>query len=181
MAGAWGVFTLGQAVNPPTTGDLVNTPQAGAAPANSTTTTTTGTQQPAATPAAGGAAGGSSPFGGGLTMPLLLVLMMAVLIVPSMLASRKEKKKRETLLSSMGKGDTVITIGGQIGIIDQIKDTEVILKIDPNSNAKARFSKASIQAVVESVNKPAAEIVAGGGGGANIEIKAKSDSAVSSR
>ncbi len=166
-------FTLAQTgAKPPTSDELIAAPAAGPAPATSgTTTATTGTATQPAAATNGGGLGGSP-----LTMPLLIVLMLAVMIIPSMLASRKEKKKRAELMASMGKGDKVITIGGQIGIVDQVRDQEVVLRIDENSNAKARFSKASIQAVLESAGGQATE-----GGKPNIEIKAKNDSPVPAR
>jgi preprotein translocase subunit YajC len=150
-------ITLAQTgAKPPSSDELIATPAIGPGPASATpSTAATGTATTPAPVPQGGL--GGSP----LTMPLLIVLMLAVMIIPSMLASRKEKKKRAELMSSMGKGDKVITIGGQIGIVDQVREQEVVLRIDENSNAKARFSKASIQQVLESANKPSGESVGG--------------------
>ncbi|HMN40019.1 MAG TPA: preprotein translocase subunit YajC [Phycisphaerales bacterium] len=166
-------FTLAQApAAGPNSDELIGAPVAGPAPANTTATTATAAQPATTAPAPGGL--GGSP----LTMPLLIVLMLAVMIIPSMLASKREKKKRAALMAAMGKGDKVITIGGQIGVIDQVRDQEVVLRIDENSNAKARFSKASIQQVLESAGKPSGEAV---GGMPTVEVKAKSDSPLPAR
>ena len=122
------------------------------------------------TPAAPGstAAPSSTPAqnpGGGLGplvwLPVLLIFMWLMMALPG----RKEKKRREQMMAALGKGDKVITIGGQLGTVDQVRDNEVVLRIDENSNTKARFTKAAIQQVVESaggapVSSPAVEVKA---------------------
>ena len=112
-----------------------------------------------------------------MLFPLMLVAM-AVLIVPSLLGSRREKKKRATLMSNMGKGDKVVTIAGQIGWVDQIKDNEIVLRLDENSNVKGRFTKAAIQQILESKSSPAADTV---DNTPSIEVKTKSEKSAAVR
>ena len=164
--------TLAQGgVKPPSSDDVVATPVAGPAPAGSTPVTGTAT---ATTPAPAPAA---APGGIPTSMLLMFVLVIGFVMLQSFMMNRREKKKRATLMSEMGKGDKVITIGGQIGVVDQVRDQEVVLKIDENSNVRARFSKASIQSVLESASKAAEASAAA----PNIEVKAKSDSPVPAR
>lgn len=120
-----------------------------------------GTATPGATPPPGQAQPApANPFG--FMGPILLVMIF--IIVFSMLSSRKEKKRREQLLASIKKGEKVLTIGGIIGTIADIRDEEVTLRIDENSNVKMRVTRSAIQQVLKSV----AETESGGApGGAN--------------
>lgn len=120
----------------------------------------------AATGAAPGGAAGTgapapSPNPFGLMGPILLV--MVFFIGFSILTSRREKKRREALLASIKKGEKVLTIGGIIGTIADIRDDEVVLKIDESSNVKMRVTRSSIQTVLKSVPDGAG---AGDSGGA---------------
>jgi preprotein translocase subunit YajC len=135
---------------------------------------TTGTVAPGTAPATAP----SSGFGGMGIIPLLFV-MVAVMMLMTTLSGRKEKKKRQALMESLGKGDKVLTIGGQIGIVDAVRDNEVVLRIDENSNTKARFTKASIQQVLESAGKGATESDSGSTG--TIEVKTKGEKLLSAR
>lgn len=135
-----------------------------------------GTTGAPGTPATQQGTGGA--FGGLGILPLIFV-MVAVMMLMTTLSGRKEKKKRKALMDSLGKGDKVITIGGQIGIVDQVRDTEVVLRIDENSNAKARFSKASIQQVLESSDKGGSDADSSSNG--TIEVKAKGEKVLAGR
>ncbi len=154
------------------------TPQAGLDPVKEL-----GVGAPAAgtVPANGPANTGSGPGGGlgGLGMLLPILVVFGVFILMQTLASKKEKKKREQLLSSIGKGDKVLTVGGQIGFVDRVMDNEVVLKIDENSNAKARFTKAAIQQVLESAGKGGAEAASEASG--TIEVKTKGEKVLAAR
>ncbi len=124
---------------------------------------TDGTQEVAPPPATGdntasttdpsspGANNDSSGGGGGGPDIMLLMLLgvLVFMVIFSLSAGRKEKKKRAELMSSMSKGDTVQTVGGVLGTVVEIKDDEVLLKVDENANTKIRFSKSAIQTVLE--------------------------------
>lgn len=87
-----------------------------------------------------------SPFG----MLWIVVVMFAVIMLFSFGGNRKEKKQRQQLLSSLGKHDVVQTASGIIGTISEIRDNEVVLKIDEAGTSKVRFTKSSILHVVRS-------------------------------
>lgn len=89
-----------------------------------------------------------SPAGSMLPMILLLVIIGVFLFVSTM-GQRKERKKRETLLSSIKKGDKVQTIGGMIGSVVEVRDTDVIVKVDDQSNTRIKFVKSAIQTILE--------------------------------
>ena len=128
--------------------------------------TGTTTSQPGTTAAPGGAqpAPSAPSF-----LPLLLILM-AVMMVPMWLSSRREKKKRETVMSQLKRKDKVLTIGGLIGTVVDIRDNEVVLSTDEPNGARFRVTRSSIQTVLESFGS-------GNSAGAKpeVEVKAKSD------
>jgi len=79
-------------------------------------------------------------------------IMMAVLvgmIVISMFSGRKDKKKKAEMMSAMGKGDRVQTIGGILGTVVEVRENDVLLKVDENANTKIRFAKSAVQTVLE--------------------------------
>lgn len=80
---------------------------------------------------------------------LALFLFMFVLKNPR----RAEEKKRAAMLKAMKKGDRVQTIGGILGTILDVRDNEVVVKIDETTNTKMRFVREAIRAVVETDTK----------------------------
>lgn len=102
-------------------------------------------------PADGSAVPGTSPqpappaFGGMMWIFLIVIVVMWVFMLSG---SRKEKKRRAELLASLKKGARVQTSGGILGTIVEVRDDEVIVKVDENTNARLRFTRSSIQHVL---------------------------------
>lgn len=92
---------------------------------------------------------GGSPFF--QLMPLVLVLIVFWVFVFG--GQRKERKKRESMLSALSKNDRVKTIGGILGTVVEIRQDEVILKVDEASNTRMRFVRGAIQEVVTDDSK----------------------------
>ncbi len=69
---------------------------------------------------------------------LIFVVMYFFMIRPQ----RKQQKELENFRNSLKKGDKVITVGGIYGILDQVKENIVVIKVDDNT--KIRVSKNSI-------------------------------------
>lgn len=97
-----------------------------------------------------GTGGGAAPTGGGglgYILPLMLVGFMALILFQA-LGQRKNDKKRRALLSQIKRYDRVQTIGGVIGTVMELKDTEVVLRTDEHSDTRIRFSRSAIQQVL---------------------------------
>ena len=77
-----------------------------------------------------------------------LIVMMGVFFLVMFRGNRSEQKKRDQLLRNMKKNDRVMTIGGVIGTVVQVKDNEVVLKVDESTNTKMTFIKRAIQQVL---------------------------------
>jgi len=91
-----------------------------------------GGEQPSAGP--GGLLGGMAPI-------LLMLLVGYFLLMRPM---QKQEKQRQALVAGLKKNDKVITSGGIIGVVDQVKEKEdeVVLK------GGLRVTKSSIARVV---------------------------------
>ncbi len=105
-----------------------------------------------ATPPGGGGQAPSNPLG--MMLPLVFGLIIFMMIT-SMLSGRKEKKKRASMLETLKKRDRVQTYGGIIGTVVEMKDEELVLKVDEGSNTRIRFSRSAIQQVLKSARGPA--------------------------
>ena len=66
---------------------------------------------------------------------------------------RKDEKKRKEMISTLKKGDRVVTIGGMLASVVAVEGDEVVLKIDESANVKARYTKASVQQVLDRDDK----------------------------
>ena len=116
------------------------------------------TPPPMATQPAGAAPGGTGAPGGapqqapggapGSSFLLILLLVFGFMILLQIFSGRKQKKQRKAMLSSITKHDRVQTVGGIIGTVAEIRDDEIVLKVDEATNTKIRFARSAVQQVV---------------------------------
>ena len=83
-----------------------------------------------------------SKLGPFLPLIILFVVFYFLLIRPQ----QKHQKKRQELLRSLKKGDRVVTIGGLYGMIKDIDEDTIILKIADNVNVK--YARAAVDRVL---------------------------------
>jgi preprotein translocase subunit YajC len=101
--------------------------------------------QPSTIPAAPTTAPVNQPW---WTQPFIpIILIIAVFYVFLWRSKRTEDRKRTDMLGQLKRGDRVQTIGGILGTVVDVKDTEVTLKVDETSNTKIRFSRSAIHRV----------------------------------
>jgi len=89
---------------------------------------------------------GPNPFG---TLLLPLILVFGLMILMQVFAGRKQKKQRAEMLSSLSRHDRIQTVGGLIGTVAEVKDGEIVLKIDESTNTKVRVARAAVQTVLK--------------------------------
>jgi preprotein translocase subunit YajC len=90
--------------------------------------------------------------GGGSGSIMMLLMIMAAGFFILVLPMRRQKKQQENLLSNLKVKDKVITSAGIIGVIfsipekkdEEVKEDEVILKVDDNAGTRIRVLKSSI-------------------------------------
>jgi preprotein translocase subunit YajC len=83
------------------------------------------------------------------TLLFMFVPLFLLMILMSTFGARKEKKKRAEMLTALGRYDRVQTTGGLIGTIVEIKDDELVLKVDESTNTKIHFSRAAVASVLK--------------------------------
>ncbi len=75
---------------------------------------------------------------------LMIGLMFVVFYFLIFRGPRKKEQQHKQMVRSLKKNDKVRTIGGILGTIMDIKDDEIILKIDESNNTKIRVSTNAI-------------------------------------
>ena len=96
----------------------------------------------------------ASPFAGS-GMFILLFAFLGLMIVTQIFAGRKQKKQRESMLNSIQRHDRVQTVGGIIGSVAEVRDDEIVLKVDEATNTKIRIARSAISAVLKKTDGPA--------------------------
>jgi preprotein translocase subunit YajC len=102
--------------------------------------------------AQGQADGAAAPSPGGgmaqflLTIGPILLLFYFLMIRPA----RRQESERTAMIKALKKNDKVVTAGGLIGVVADVKENEdeVTLKVDPGANVRVRVTKGSIVRVV---------------------------------
>ena len=79
---------------------------------------------------------------GSLALPVVFIAAMYFLIAPN----QKKQKAWTEMLTSIKTGDKVTTSGGLRGVVLQVKDDVVVLRLQPD-NIKLEFVKSAIAAV----------------------------------
>lgn len=89
-----------------------------------------------AAPAASSAAGSASMW---IMLILIFVVMWFFMIRPQ----RKQQKALEEMRRSLKKGDKIVTAGGIYGVVADLDERTVLMKVD--GEVKLRVDKSSIQ------------------------------------
>ncbi len=145
----------------PVSGTAATAAPAAATPAPTAAPTAGATAQNAAanavaTPAAGAApAAASQPAQPQETLtseimsfaPLALMLIVVFFFMSS--GRKREQKKRDQMYNALKRGVRVVTAGGLIASVVEVRDDEVVLKVDEANNIKERYTKSAIIKVLD--------------------------------
>ncbi len=82
-----------------------------------------------------------------------LILMLLVLYFFIFRGPRKRQQQQQQMLNAIQKNTRVRTIGGIIGTVVDVRDEEVVIKIDEASNTKMRVSRNAIGKVYSDDDK----------------------------
>lgn len=77
--------------------------------------------------------------GGGASMWIFLILIFVVMWLFMIRPQRKQQKELEKFRAELKKGDKVVTVGGIYGVIEEVSDKTVLIKVD--ANVKLRVDK----------------------------------------
>jgi preprotein translocase subunit YajC len=76
------------------------------------------------------------------------ILLLLIMWFFMMRGRQNDQKQREEMLKSLKRGDRVQTIGGALGTVVDVRDSEVVVKVDEGSNTKMTFIRSAIHRVV---------------------------------
>ena len=95
----------------------------------------------------GGMGGGQTDNSPGSIFTTLVPFGLIIVIFYFFIIRPQNKRQKETrqMLANLKKGDKVVTIGGIHGVIQSVRDTTVILKVDEFT--KMEFSRQAISTV----------------------------------
>jgi len=98
--------------------------------------------------AEGDAAQQGSPFGMFMPMIVIFVLFYFMLIRPQ----RRQQKEHQLRLSALKSGDEVVTNGGIHGLITNVAERTITLKIA--DNVKIKVERSCIATILKKVDEP---------------------------
>jgi preprotein translocase subunit YajC len=96
-----------------------------------------------------GAPQGAEGGGPGSMISTFIPFILIIGIFYFLIIRPQNKKQKETqkMLGALKKGDKIVTVGGVHGVIQSVKESSVVLKVDENT--KIEFSRSAIATVVE--------------------------------
>ena len=87
--------------------------------------------------------------------PMIFVLIFGLLYLFLFKGQKKEEKNRKKMVEQMKRGDEVMTIGGLVGKVVEVKEDRVVIKVDETTNVKETYLKSAIQRVITPSDKEA--------------------------
>lgn len=89
------------------------------------------------------------PAGGGLFTLLPFVFMAVIMYYVMIRPQMRRQKEQARLVAALKTGDRVVTASGIHGLISNVKDTTVVVKVA--DNVKIEMEKTAVTNVVKSV------------------------------
>jgi preprotein translocase subunit YajC len=86
-------------------------------------------------------AGGGDMF----SFPIMMIGVFVIIYFMAIRPQQKERKKMDALRNALKKGDRVMTQGGILAKVQQVREKEVVLDLD--GSARMTVLKAAIQTV----------------------------------
>lgn len=96
--------------------------------------------------------GDNETSGGLFDNPMVMIILIGMMVLWIFLlgsGSRKQKKKQAEMLAGISKGSKIVTIGGIKGSVVELRDDEVVVKVDENNNTRMKFSRDAIRTVLD--------------------------------
>ena len=77
-----------------------------------------------------------------------LIVLFIIMYFMLMRGPKKKQEKHTKMVKSIQKNDRIQTIGGIIGTVIEIKENEIVIKIDESNNTKMRITKGAVSTVL---------------------------------
>ena len=91
--------------------------------------------------------------GGGILSFLPFLLIMVILYFFMLRPQAKKQKEKDLMITNLGKGDKIITIGGIVGTISGFKEKGKLVIVKVDSNTSLTFNKSSIAGLFGKTNE----------------------------
>jgi preprotein translocase subunit YajC len=80
---------------------------------------------------------------------MLLALIFIMLYFVMFRGPKKKQQQQEQMVKALKKNDRVQTIGGILGTVLEVTDSEITLKVDESNNTKIKVIPSAINRVIE--------------------------------
>ena len=97
------------------------------------------------------------PTGGLLKTVLMMAVIFGVFWFLIIRPQQKQEKERKSMLDALKKRDRVLTSGGVLGTVADIRDDEVTLKVCESPDVKLRVRRSAVVEVLKDSAEPAAK------------------------
>ena len=94
------------------------------------------------------AAGGQAPAGGGMEMIIMLAVFGLVFFFMIYRPQAKRVKEHKSLMTSLAKGDEVLTQGGIVGKIVKVSDEKDFIVVSISEGTEVTVQKGAINTVL---------------------------------
>lgn len=81
-----------------------------------------------------------------------LVIIFVVMYFLMFRGPKKKQQKHKEMVSALAKNARVRTIGGIFGTVLDVRDDEIVIKIDESNNTKMRISPSAVATVLSDDN-----------------------------
>ncbi len=78
------------------------------------------------------------------SLQIMLLVLMVFFVIMMFRGPKKKQQEHRKMLQSLQKNDRVRTIGGIYGTIVDVRDDEIVLKVDESNNTKIKISPNAI-------------------------------------
>jgi preprotein translocase subunit YajC len=95
--------------------------------------------------------GGASPWIAQLAMFAAIGAIFYFLLIRP---QAKQEKERQAMLEALKKKDRVVTSGGLLGTVADLRDDEVTLRISENPDVKVRVRRSAVTGVLKETAEP---------------------------
>ena len=89
---------------------------------------------------------GAGPLGGGFEIFIMIGIFFAIMYFMIIRPQQKRSKTHQQLISSLSKGDEVVTTGGMMGKIQKIGDHSLTLEV--SEGVAVKLQKGSVSSVL---------------------------------
>ena len=92
-------------------------------------------------------------------MPTLLMIVpfMALMYFLMIRPQQKQQKERQRMLTSLQKGDTIVTSGGVHGQVAAVEESTVIIKFGSGDGQRMKIDRSAVGRVIERQKKDATD------------------------